>query len=220
LRLLAPLRLTVASCVPPPHDADLTRLPDLPAFPPRSESRSGVPWDPINLVLLGSRSGLDRAFRSASWAPAQVRTTRSLLKEALAALMSRSANTGTVNTEYLKGRGQDAAYELPGPNARIRHHVRVWVLDSLSGLWVGAATEDVGISITKHTHRINPDVDLERDRVVRDLEAAGCADLVEYVRLPGAITRARTPEGWEIVSDGRAAVVRMRGCDPGEGGGP
>ncbi len=214
LRLLVPLVLPIASCVASSSNTDLTRPPDLPTFAARSESRRGVPWDPINLIFLGTRPALDQAFRSAGWIPARPRTVRSVLDEVLAALTSRPAIGAPVSTEYFSRRAQDGAYELAGPNARIRHHVRVWLLDSLSGLWVGAGTEDVGISLTRHTHKINPDVDLERDGIVHDLEATGCADLMQYVRLPGAITRGRTPEGQDLVSDGRTAIVRVRACDP------
>jgi LssY C-terminus len=214
LRLQAPLRLGVAACSPPAANRDLTTPPALPAFAPRSDTKSGVPWDPINLIFIGTSAGLDTAFAHAGWRPAHAHSTGAVVKEVLAALADRPAVTAPVSTEYFEGRPQDAAFELAGPNARIRHHVRIWLLDSVAGLWVGAATEDVGIIVTKRTHRISPRVDLERDRIVRDLEAGGCADLVQYVRLPGAVTRARTPEGQRMLSDGRAAIVRLEACDP------
>ena len=213
LRLVAPLLLPVAACVRPADHRDLTTPPSLPRFTPRSHTKDGVLWDPINVIFMGSDTDLDTALVHAGWRPAHRHTTVAVVREALAALADWSAGTAPMGTEYFEGRPQDAAFELAGPNARIRHHVRIWLLDSLAGLWVGAATEDVGIIVTKHTHRISPRVDLERDRIVRDLEAGGCADLVQYIRLPGAITRARGPEGQLMVSDGRAAVVRLKACD-------
>jgi LssY C-terminus len=214
LRLEAPLVLHDAVCTPPAADRDLTAPPHLPRFTPRSHTKSGVPWDPVNLIFLGTSAALDTAFAHAGWRPAHAHTAGAVVKEVLAVLADRPAVAAPVSTEYFAGRPQDAAFELAGPTARIRHHVRVWVLDSLAGLWVGAATKDVGIIVTKRSHRISPRVDLERDRIVRDLEAGGCADLVQYVRLPGALTRARGPEGQLMVSDGRAAVVRLKACDP------
>jgi hypothetical protein len=81
-----------------------------------------------------------------------------------------------VSTQYFEGRPQDLAYELAGPNVRIRHHIRIWLLDSLSLVWVGAANKDVGVIFKpwepQATHRIEPHVDWERDRVVHDLDAA------------------------------------------------
>lgn len=214
LRLEAPLSLPVAACVRPAADRTLTTPPDLPRFTPRSDTKDGVLWDPINLIFMGTGPDLDTAFVHAGWRPAHRHTTVAVVREALAALADWSAGTAPMSTEYFEGRPQNAAFELAGPNARIRHHVRIWLLDSLAGLWVGAATKDVGIIVTKHAHRINPRVDLERDRIVRDLEAGGCADLVQYIKLPGAMTRARGPEGQLMVSDGRTAVVRLKACDP------
>ncbi len=212
LRLVEPLTLPVETCERPSRNAELTQVPELPQFVPRSANKSGKPWDVINLIFFGTGPELDTAFKRAGWVLAQHRSMASLGKGVLAALAGRAAKSAPVSTEYFQGREQDVAFELPGPNARIRHHARVWLLDSLALVWVGAATKDIGISLTKRTHTISPEVDLERDRVVRDLEAAGCADLVQYVSLPGAVTRARTPEGQGILSDGRAAMVRVRSC--------
>jgi hypothetical protein len=214
LRLAAPLSLPIAGCMRPAANRDLTTPPDLPRFTPRSDTKAGEPWDPINLIFVGTDTDLDTAFVRAGWQPAHHHTTGAVVREVLAALADRPAVAAPLGTEYFEGRPQDAAFELAGPNARIRHHVRIWLLDSLAGLWVGAATEDVGIIVTKRTHRISPKVDLERDRIVRDLEAGGCADLVQYIRLPGSVTRARGPEGQLMLSDGRAAVVRLKACDP------
>ena len=214
LRLTVPLMLPVPACVRPVRVRDLTTPPDLPRFVPRSDTKSGAPWDPINLIFLGTGPALDTAFAHAGWLPAHRHTAPAVVKEVVAALANRPAVAAPVSTEYFNGRPQDDAFELAGPTVRVRHHVRIWVLDSLAGLWVGAATEDVGIILTKHTHRISPRVDIERDRIVRDLEAGGCADLVQYVRLPGALTQGHGPQGQLMVSDGRAAIVRLKACDP------
>ena len=37
----------------------------------------------------------------------------------------------------------------------------------------------------RFAHRIRPEIDGERDRIVNEREATGCADLVDYVMLPG-----------------------------------
>jgi len=66
------------------------------------------------------------------------------------------------------------------------------------------------------THRIESHIDWERDRVVHDVEASGCGDLLDYMRLPGAVTEGRNVSGQKVVSDGRTAVVRLRRCDPAD----
>jgi len=198
---------------------ELTEMPALPKFVPRSENRAGtVLGDPFNVLLLGTAAEIDSAFRAVGWLPTQKRSFFTVTREVTAAIASRPAMTAPVSTQYFEGRPQDLAYELAGPNVRIRHHIRIWLLDSLSLVWVGAATKDIGVIFKpwepQATHRIEAHIDWERDRVVHDLEASGCGDLLDYMRLPGAVTEARNVSGQKVVSDGRTAVVRLRPCVP------
>ncbi len=220
IRLTQPLVLPGPDrCDPLTAHRELTEMPDLPKFVPRSENRTGdVPGDPFNVLLLGTAAEIDSAFRAASWLPTQKRSFLSVTREVTAAIASRPAITAPVSTQYFEGRPQDLAYELAGPNVRIRHHIRIWLLDSLSLVWVGAANKDVGVIFKpwepQATHRIESHIDWERDRVVHDLEASGCGDLLDYMRLPGAVTEGRNVSGQKVVSDGRTAVVRLRPCAP------
>jgi hypothetical protein len=140
-----------------------------------------------------------------------------VLKEVEQAMRSRPASVGApVSTEYFEGRSQDAAYELQGPSARKRHHIRVWELDDAPGVIVGAANEDVGVTFDplrgRATHRVDPEIDRERDYITTQLEAGGCADLLDFVKLPGALTQTTTASGQRLISDARSAVVRIRPC--------
>ena len=206
-----------AFCEPVTRRRELVELPSLPAFVPRTENRGGTALgDPLNVLLLGTATEIDSGFRSAGWVQAQKPSIVAVTKEVTAAIASRPAISAPVSTQYFEGRPQDLAYELPGPSVRIRHHIRIWLLDSLSLVWIGAANKDVGVIFKpwepQATHRIDSHIDRERDRIVRDLEASGCGDLVDYLTLPGAVTAARNVSGQKIVSDGRTAVVRMRPC--------
>jgi hypothetical protein len=206
-----------AFCDPVTRRRELVELPTLPAFVPRTENRGGTALgDPLNVLLLGTATEIDSAFRSAGWVQAQKPSLVAVTKEVTAAIASRPAISAPVSTQYFEGRPQDLAYELPGPSVRIRHHIRIWLLDSLSLVWIGAANKDVGVIFKpwepQATHRIDSHIDRERDRIVRDLEASGCGDLVDYLALPGAVTAARNVSGQKIVSDGRTAVVRLRPC--------
>jgi hypothetical protein len=226
---LAVLRLLASLEVPAPTMCDsihrheeLARAPALPRFAARTASRAGRPADPINLVLIGTAPNVDSAFRSAGWTTTAPHRAGALTRELLAALEDRPSVRAPVSTQYFGGRPQDRAFELAGPNARIRHHLRLWVLDSVTGIWVGAASEDVGLTVNplrgRATHRIDPDIDDERDRIVRDLEAGACADLVAYVPVWDGPQRLRNAQGQEIVTDGRAPVIRTTRCSPSDSG--
>ncbi len=222
---VARLRLTRAlavvhpgTCVPAAANPDLTGIPALPRFQPRTHDdpaglRAG---DPINLLFLGSAAQIDGAFGRAGWVRAQAPSVRSLARGVTAALVERSAVGAPVSTQYFEGRKQDLAYELSGPNARIRHHLRIWLLDDTTRTWVAAADQDVGLVVKPlhgtATHRIAPEIDEERDRIVRELEATGCATLLAYLELPGALRGGRNASGQAFVTDGRAGVIRLSPC--------
>ena len=226
IRLVAPLQvMPPQKCAPVSGERDLVALPELPAFLPyttnRQSDRSG---DPINLLFLGTAPDLDRAFVSGGWLRTGARGFGSVAHEVTAAITARPAVGAPVSTKYFAGRPEDLAYEIAGPNARKRHHLRIWLLDTLAGVWVGAANEDVGLSVNpfkaRATHKINPVIDMERDFIVRTLEAGRCADLVDYMTLPGATPSGRNAEGQRFMTDGRAAVIHVRTCEPHNHGTP
>ena len=220
LRLRSPMAVRGACTSPETHPL-LSTLPDLPRFVPRAGNRTGIPsGDPINIVLLGSGAEIAAAFQQAGWQPAFAPTAGALTREITAMLLNRNAYEAPVSTEYFEDRRQDFAFQLQGPSVRVRHHLRIWRLDSAAGVWVGAAIKDVGVLIRPWTgaptHRVAPDVDAERDFTVAALAAAGCAHLLDFVTLPGAVLRGRTVSRQSFFTDGRAAIVRMRRCDEPE----
>ena len=59
---------------------------------------------------------------------------------------------------------------------------------------------------------MDPDIDRERDYIVVQLEAGGCANLLEVVLLPGAATDVKNAAAQQLVTDGRSAVIQIREC--------
>jgi hypothetical protein len=218
LRLLEPLELpagwrcqSLAGAQPP------ASVPSLPPFAPRTATKRGrALGDPLNLILLGTAEDVAQAFRRAGWVSSERPTVSGVSREIVAGLANRAMIGAPLSTQYFRGRGQDAAYELAGPNARLRHHARFWRLDSLGVVWVGAGTEDIGMKVNpfkgRFTHRIRSAIDAERDRIVRELEATGCGALLDYIDVPDATRRGRNASGQWFVTDGRAAVVSVRSC--------
>jgi hypothetical protein len=223
LRLTTALRITPdPGCAPPAASRPLVAVPQLPDFMPRSETKEGrFLGDPINVILLGTLEDLDSAFLRAGWVSAKPASFRTVSREIVAGLANRQSIGAPLATQYFRGRPQDFAYQLAGPNARYRHHARIWQLDSLATVWVGAATEDAGMKVNpfrgRFTHAIRPDIDGERDRIVQELEASGCADLVDFVTMPGAVQHGRNYTGQRFVTDGRTVVISVRPCNEPSG---
>ncbi len=215
--LRAPLALGAGLCEPLASHADLVELPPIPRFIPHTGTkRSERAGDPINLIFLGSGAELDAAFHRAGWSRPDPPSLRALAHATGAALTGRRAIRAPISTQYFEGRPYDLAYELMGPNFRRRHHLRIWLLDSASSVWVGAADEDVGLTVSplhaRATHRIDPHIDRERDLIATELEATSCADLVTFTTLPGAGVEVRNASGQRMETDGRTAIIRLRRC--------
>jgi hypothetical protein len=221
LRLREPLPVPrSAACQPVSEPPEHARLAAVPVFTPRTSSDRGGrrAGDPVNLVFLGTAGEIESAFHQAGWTPAQPPGFRSLARGIAAALLEGSAVGAPVSTQYFQGHKQAMAFELAGPNARVRHHLRIWPLEGSPGTWVAAANEDVGLLLNpfhvRATHRISPRVDGERDLIVRELEATGCARLTTYLDPPDAATSGRNAAGQRFRTDGRIATLQLGACAP------
>ena len=165
---------------------DARKHPSLEDVPGITHTRSGIPGDPLNVALVGTKAEVIRVMLAAKWHPADPLTLHSCLEIAAASVFKRSYDDAPVSSLYLFGRKQDLAFEQPvGSDPRHRHHVRFWLTEKRDPdgrpVWVGSAVYDrrVGFSHTtgQVTHVTAADVDAERDYLFRCLEETG--DLVE-----------------------------------------
>jgi hypothetical protein len=169
--------------------ATTRRHPDLSGAPRITHTANGIPGDPVNLAFVGSEPDVVLGMKSAGWFPADPITLRTSLRIAVDSVFRRPDDEAPVSDLFLFGRKQDLAFEQPiGDSPRQRHHVRFWRWDQEHdgrAVWFGAATLDerVGLSYTtgQITHHIGPDVDAERELIMKELQQAGQAQEVYYV---------------------------------------
>lgn len=162
------------------------RHPSLADIPGITHTATGIPGDPLNVALIGTKTEVMSIMVAARWYPADPLTLRSCLEIASATVLKRPYDDAPVSNLYLFGGKEDLAFEQPvGPDPRHRHHVRFWKTDKVDWdgrpLWVGSAVYDkrVGLSRTtgQITHVTAADVDTERDYLFQCLEETG--DLAE-----------------------------------------
>jgi hypothetical protein len=191
------------------------RHPALGDVPGITHTAAGIPGDPVNVALIGTKAQLVRAMRAAKWVPADPLGLKSDLKIAEATVLKRPYDHAPVSNLYLFGRKEDLAFEQPvGNNPRERHHVRFWQTDKADPdgrpVWVGAAVFDKGVGLSHRTgqvtHHTAADVDAERDYLFRDLERTGA--LVEtYTEADYHTVRSgRNGGGDPWTTDGRLYV--------------
>ena len=140
-------------------------LADLPMV---TRTAQGIPGDPMNVGLVGDTADVVCAMHAAGWYPADPITLKSSIEVIGSVLLDRPYRDAPVSNLYYLGRREDLAFEKPiGQNADRRDHVRYWkVLDQgeeRRPVWLGAATEDRGVGVSKYTvavtHHISADLD-------------------------------------------------------------
>jgi len=191
----------------------------LPALPRRVESKSGAPGDMVNLLIVGSKEQVADAFQAAGWIQPD-KTTQDAIVHAIQETMAHKAYAEMPMSQlYLFGRPQDFGFVdgMPIQVVAERNHFRVWRtpwLDSQGRtVWAGAGTHDVGIEKDQSgtlTHRIDPNVDTERDYILQTLEDAGKVAATEYLTPADPVRQAVTATGDAYHSDGRILVICLK----------
>jgi hypothetical protein len=159
-----------------------SRHPSLEDIPGITHTGDGIPGDPLNVALIGTKAQVMKIMIAAKWYAADPLTLESCLEIAEASVLKRPYDAAPVSNLYLWGRKEDLAFEKPvGDDPRQRHHVRFWRSDKVDPdgrpVWVGSAIYDqrVGLSRTtgQITHVTAANIDAERDYLFADLEKTG-----------------------------------------------
>ncbi len=198
-------------------------LPDY--FIGRTRTREGVLGDPVNLAILGTEEQIHAAMLRAGWRRADELNVFTGWRTVVATLRRRSYEEAPVSALYLFGRRQAFTYqqEVEGNPAK-RNHVRFWPTPEgwlLPGGrrvdWLAAGTFDraVGLSLFtgQLTHRIDAEIDTERDHIIATLEhpAAGNTGMaVERLKHFSSGYHHRNGGGDRIRTDGDLPIVDLR----------
>jgi len=185
-------------------------------LPSRVTNAEGREGDMLNLIFQAREEDLQEAFAQAGWL--KVEKSKRLIFWHL--LWQRGHYTKLpMDRLYVFGRAQDYSFALPDPLSIVarRHHLRIWktgrVVDGVP-LWVAAATHDVSIHLVKHKfrlfHRIDPNVDAERDFIAGSLSEAKRLTREEYLNCPEPISGAQTATGQPYYSDNRMLLLELQ----------
>jgi hypothetical protein len=187
-----------------------------------TRTSQGLAGDPINFGLVGDKAEMLCAFRSAGWTLADSVTLRTSLKIAGSVAFRRPDLSAPVSPLYYNGRVEDVAFESQdGFSAARRHHIRLWRIGSSvfddRPLWLAAASYDRGVGVNRYTlqltHRIDGDVDAEREFVGKSLSGIGAIRSFFQVQGIGPTLDARNGGGDPYFTDGEVLVgVLAPGC--------
>lgn len=185
-------------------------------IPRRVSDRDGRPGDVVNFLLIGSEDKVKNAFRDAGWVLVDRTKTEAVLHALLASTAKQSYVEMPMSELYLFGRAQDFGYARAEPVQVVasRHHLRLWKSEfDYQGqpVWIGAATHDIGFEKDQRnggvTHKIDPNIDQEREFVLACFQEAGTLSGSRYLTPNDAVREARTATGGSFHSDGRVLIM-------------
>jgi len=206
-----------------------SQLRHVPSF---TVAADGLPADPVNLALYGTKEQLRAAFTAIGWVEAEKLTLASSWRMVKAFVLNQPYPTAPFSTLFLFGRGQDIGFQMAiGDSPRRRHHVRFWARsigqaqdfdlasfwlntdippEEASVPWVGAATKDTGFGLTKLTfqitHATDADTNAERDYVIGELRGASVIGPIAWEKTGDRIDGEHVNR---YITDGDVAIAAL-----------
>lgn len=187
-------------------------------IPRRVVDMQGNQGDAVNFLIIGPKDQLEAAFRDAGWVIADKNIRDAVLNATMKSTSKQVYLEMPMSELYMFNRPQDYGYVRAETIQVVasRNHLRIWKspyeVDGQT-LWVGACTHDIGFERDQRnngvTHKIDPEIDKERDFLASTLNASGLITQSEYVTPPNPITEAHTATGGTFRSDGQILVLKL-----------
>ena len=192
-------------------------------IPRRVTDQSGGAGDMVNFVMVGPEASVKEAFAAGGYVMVDRTKQEAALHAVLATIQKQTYLEMPMSELYLFGRPQDFGFARAEPLAVVqeRHHLRVWKAPfqyNGQDVWVGAATHDIGFEKDQRnngvTHKIDPNVDTEREFVRSSLTEGGGVVADTYVLPKDPVQDAKTATGGSFHSDGRVLILQLRPATP------
>jgi hypothetical protein len=190
-------------------------------LPKHSHSITGARMDLMNLIFVGNEIDIKLAFKAAGWHGAHPASPLHILYGVLAALFHHSYESGPFTPHYVNIGLQDMSFQQLTIQQSFsqRHHLRIYrtgiKLPGDKRVWVGAACYDLKLKVQLLPpfvhHATDPDLDKEREYVVKSLETVGVARLKSVPLNKPALPAKpyRNAHRALYYTDGRAIVVQL-----------
>jgi LssY-like putative type I secretion system component LssY len=200
-----------------PLDSGLRK--DIDGLPRRVNDQFKNLGDMVNFVIIGSQQQVQSALDTANFHVADTDDKKAVLEAAMMTYENKDYLAMPMSTLYLFNRPQDFGYEQAEPIAMVasRHHFRLWKAPfTWNGqtVWVGAGTHDIGFAKDKRngnvTHKIDPNVDGERENIGSSLQKGGKVKSMSYYLPPNPVQDAKNATGDGYKSDGRILVIAVQ----------
>lgn len=185
------------------------------ALPKSSETLSGRPMEPINIVIVGDYDKLIDMFASAGWVQPEPLTFAASLRNIIASILNEPYPQAIEAPAFWNSRPNDFAFQLPTNTIRQRHHIHFWTTPFLTDrgnrIWFATAHFDKNIKLKTimPTHTIDPYIDNEREMIKQDIAKTGRINLIEKFQVIQP-SKGKNLAGDAFVTDGNAYVFFLK----------
>ncbi len=218
--LYSGLHYSPAPYFPPPRPVTVVAAADIPVrldppLPAYTEDIAGDRRQPLSVVIVarGGKTVAD-AFLKAGWVAAAPLRVDTMLKMMGALISNTDSPDGPVAPSFWNRHVDDLAFEKPTParTMRQRHQARLWKTDIRTtdgrSVYVGTAVFDAGVKWWIF-YRIGPELDAEREELLRDLLAAGVVSSFRSERFVPPMT-GRNSLGDPFFTDGKITTIFLK----------
>lgn len=180
----------------------------------RNKGRFGRPGDALNLVFVGTETGVREALSNAGWTEVPA-TIRASTWAGFAELFTGRplAAFPPMNEYWLNGRRQDMNWAIPIRPLATRHHFRLWDtgLRDPHGrtIWWGSGDYDLKLRLYDLSHVPDPEMDTERAYIAASLKDSPRLERVTLVDIASIPREGANDKGYPFRTDGRAAVIEL-----------
>jgi LssY C-terminus len=187
-------------------------------IPRRIGDKDGNPGDMVNFLIIGSEAAMQKTFTTAGWVKVDADVKDTVLHGIIESISKESYLTMPMSPLYLFGRQQDYGWAHAEPISVVasRNHLRIWKAPfQVNGqtLWVGAATHDIGFERDQRnngvTHKIDPEIDLEKNYVEKTLSSTGLVAEVSHFLPEKPLKEAKTATGGTFHSNGQVLILKL-----------
>lgn len=210
-----PLRSAVDRSVPAAVGDDALATFSALDLPRYSETFSGAHQEPMSFIVVApDETTFVAVMESSGWLLSDPVTVPNMLRLAEESIVGGSYDRAPMTPSFWNTRVHDLGFqkETEEGNVHARHHARFWKTPVRTGsgetVYVGTASLDIGIKWLV-THRIDPDIDTERETILSDIVGTGRADILSKTEFVDPVL-GKNFSGDPFFTDGEAYVLRVR----------
>ncbi|TSC84374.1 MAG: PA-phosphatase-like phosphoesterase [Parcubacteria group bacterium Gr01-1014_13] len=184
-------------------------------LPKFTETLLGNPQEPISFVVVAENDDhLIKSFQRANWFLAENANFHFLATAFKSIVLNKPYPTAPMTPYFWQTYTNDFGFQQPteANSVRYRHHARFWRTNFKTpegkSIYVGITSLDTGVKWWGITHKIDPDIDSERDYLFDTLSKAKVASFYEKRQFVDPVL-GKNFTGDQFFTDGKVYIIYL-----------